>query len=167
MSCVAAALTQRLQMSVADARSDLQRHSSTLRSSGPSSLRDTSALRDAAGLQHTSHLRSPDRTSLATPRSSASSPRIVSTTGRTAGSSPRIASLRPHPSPPTSGVGSSYSAAGALWSSPRQGEIKRVGATVKRLPQSPTQLQSVHAIQESLSQRHFSSIHDTDSPRWQ
>lgn len=157
-----AALTQRLQLSVADARSDLQRHSSTLRFTGPSSTNSN------ARFQHDPNCASPDRTALASPRFYATPVKGAPTAGGIASaSSPRIASVRQRPSPLTSNSSSPRHTAGGLWSSPKQDDAKRFTSAAKRLPQSPTLVHSMYPLPDNPSQKHISNTVDADQPRWQ
>ena len=142
-------------MSVADARSDLQRHGSTLRPSG-------SGLQISSPRRHP-ELRpiSPDRTSIASPRPAVGSTGVPSSAaGTTTGvSSPRIASFQ-------NGANAPYSLAGSLWSGAKQDSI---GSPKRRFP---SQIQLAGANRQSpghvqpaghrSAQKRFSSVSDAD-----
>lgn len=154
-------------MSVADARNDLQRHSSSLRSAGAKS--------DSSDARRQPHLRpiSPDRTTIAPVSSSLASPRRGPT--MTTASSPRISSFQQSSLAVHSSAGGSY-VAGGLRSSPKQDEMS-IGSPKKRFPsqappagtlwQSHKQLQSAAAIRHSPTQKRFSVVSDTDQSRQQ
>ena len=131
-----AALTQRLQMSVADARNDLQRHGSTLRSPG---VTDTSSpVRQAKP-----HPISPDRTSI--------SPSGVA--------SPRIGIRQNASVAPPSG---SITQSSRLWSSPKQDDStsnNSVDSVKKRFPGQP---QSQRAGQQIPAQKRSGFVADVN-----
>lgn len=143
-------------MSVADARSDLQRHGSTLRPAG-------SGLQISSPRRHP-ELRpiSPDRTSIASPRPSVASLGVPSSAAGTAAalSSPRIASFQ-------NGANAPYSSSGSLWSGAKQDSI---GSPKRRYPsqiqqpaganrQSPGHVQPAG---QCPAQKRFSSVSDAD-----
>ena len=156
-------------MSVADARNDLQRHSSSLCSAGAKS--------DSSDARRQPHLRptSPDRTTTAPVSSSLASPRRGPTVTTAAASSPRISSFQQSSLAVHSSAGGSY-VAGGLQCSPKQDEMS-IGSSKRRFPsqappagtlwQSRKQLQSAGAIRHSPTQKRFSVVSDTDQSRQQ
>ena len=166
-SVVFAALTQRLQMSVADARSDLQRHGSSLRSAASRS--------DSRDARRQPHLRpiSPDRTIAASISASIASPRRGAAVVTATPSSPRILSVQRTSVGAHSSASSSHVARG-LRSGPKQDGVG-IESQKKRFPsgappagtlwQSPKQLQSAGAVWHSPTQKRFTVVSDTDPSR--